>query len=221
MTQAWVTGKGPDNFGLRSWLIIEDGEAVLLGVNANTVRDVGSRMLDAVMPPRCLRCSAIVADTGALCADCFDQISFITAPLCMRCGIPFSDVYALSQENLTCGACLSDPPVYFRARAVFVYAAESRSLVTRLKFGDRTDLAPALARWMVRASEAILTDADLIMPVPLHRWRLLSRAYNQSTLLARTISKVSGIPSNFRVLRRVKSTPRQGGLSARARRHNV
>ena len=84
MTQAWVAGKGPDDFGLRSWRIIEDGEAVLLGVNANTVRDLGSRMLEAVMPPRCLRCSAIVAYKGALFSDCFDQISFITAPLCMR-----------------------------------------------------------------------------------------------------------------------------------------
>lgn len=187
----------------------------------HTLRDLGSRMLDAVMPPRCVRCGTIVANAGALCSDCFDQVSFITEPFCVRCGVPFTDVYAPSQENLTCGACLKDPPVVGRARAVFVYSAESRVLVTRLKFADRTDLAPTLARWMVRAGAELLSDANLIVPVPLHRWRLLSRTYNQSTLLARHISKQSDVAADFHALRRFKATPRQGGLSARARKRNV
>lgn len=190
-------------------------------VTHHTLRDLGLRVIDAVMPPRCVRCGTIVATAGALCAECFDQVAFITEPFCVRCGVPFTDVYAPSRGDLTCGACLKDSPQFGRARAVFVYTPESRVLVTRLKFADRTDLAPTLARWMVRAGSDVLAEADLIIPVPLHRWRLLSRTYNQSTLLARHISKQSGVAAEFHAVRRVKATPRQGGLSARARRRNV
>ena len=126
-----------------------------------------------------------------------------------------------ANTTLECGACLESPPVYDRVRAVFVYNADSRSLITRLKYGDRTDHAPALARWMNRAGNRLLDDADFMMPVPLHRWRLVSRTFNQSTLLARHLSKISGVPAKFDVLRRTKATPQQGRLSAQARRRNV
>ena len=207
-----------------------DGDPVELKANGGRVapawplsraREFGRRMLDAVMPPRCLRCGVIVADPRALCADCFEATTFITPPFCTRCGIPFVDAYASALDNLVCGACLDHPPEFDQTRAVFLYDENSRSLVTRFKYADRTDFSPALARWMVRAGASILDHADLILPVPLHRWRLFNRTYNQSALLSRHITHLSGVPAVFDVLRRAKATPRQGGLSARARRRNV
>ena len=148
-------------------------------------------------------------------------MTFITAPLCARCGTPFADVYTGTAETLVCGACLDHPPEFNRARAVFLYEANSRSLVTRFKYADRTDLAPALARWIARAGASILEDADLILPVPLHCWRLLSRTYNQSALLARRLARMTSVPSAFNTLRRTRETPTQGGLTAAARRQNM
>ncbi len=182
---------------------------------------IGRRMLDALMPPKCLGCGAVVADPGALCATCFEDVTFITAPYCARCGIPFDDPYTFGGEALVCGACSKHSPAFQRARAVFVYTEKSRGLVTRLKHADRTDFAPALARWMVRAGKEVLENADLLVPVPLHRWRLLVRTYNQSALLTRWVASEAHISARYNVLRRVKATPSQGGLSASSRRRNV
>ena len=144
------------------------------------LRTVASRFLDSVMPPRCLRCGAMVADPGALCSTCFETVTFITDPFCHHCGIPFTDIPVNTDSVLECGSCLEHPPVFDHARAVFVYDADSRPLITRLKYADRTDHAPSLARWMHRAGGAILDQADFMLPVPLHRWRLISRTFNQS-----------------------------------------
>lgn len=197
------------------------GDVDVTPFSSRRLNQIGRRVLDAVMPPRCLLCGALVADPGALCADCFESVSFITQPYCVRCGIPFLDFPVPYQAALTCGACLEHPPDFERARAVFVYNDASRSLVTRLKFSDRTDLAPWLARWMVRVAGELLDDADLIVPVPLHRWRILSRTYNQAALLTRHIAKLHAMKPEYHVLRRTKATHQQGGLSAIARRRNV
>lgn len=178
-------------------------------------------MLDFVMPPRCIMCGEVVADPGALCSSCFEEVTFITPPFCARCGIPFVDAVLDAQENTICGACIQNAPAFGRARAVFVYNEKSRSLVTRYKYADRTDFTPALGKWLTRAGTEVLDDADLILPVPLHRWRLFFRTYNQSALLARRVSGLSNVPAAYDVLRRKKRTPSQGGLSAKARRRNV
>lgn len=196
-------------------------EVLMIGASIRDVRELGRRVLDAVIPPRCIKCGDVVADTGALCAGCFEQITFITEPFCQSCGIPFSDSYAAHEDGLICGACTAHAPAFDRARAVLVYDDNSRSLVTSLKYADRTDLAPALARWMARAGTSLIDDADIILPVPLHRWRLLMRKYNQSSYLARSISRLTGLPVEYGLLRRVKATQSQGRLSAAARRRNV
>lgn len=187
----------------------------------NRLKALGRRGLDAVMPPRCLMCGVVAADPGALCATCFDDVTFITPPFCARCGIPFVDRFADEGATAICGACAKRSPSFDKARAVCVYDERSRSLITRLKYADRTDFTPALGRWMVRAGAELLAKADLVVPVPLHRWRLLTRTYNQSALLARWVSRLSDVPANYNALRRTKSTPSQGGLTASARRQNV
>ncbi|MHB1204489.1 MAG: double zinc ribbon domain-containing protein [Rhodospirillaceae bacterium] len=175
-------------------------------------------LLNALLPPQCLACNAVVDSAGALCADCFSRMTFVTAPQCETCGLPFETPVI---GAAVCGACLADPPAYGRARAVFVYDGESRGLVLRLKHGDRTDAAVHLARWMQRTGAALLEDCDVIVPVPLHRWRLLMRTYNQAALLANSLGRLAGKHVAVDALARVKATPSQGGLSATARRRNV
>jgi ComF family protein len=120
-----------------------------------------------------------------------------------------------------CGACLARPPAFARARAVFVYDAESRSILLDFKHGDRTDFAPALARWMARAGSELLADADLIAPVPLHPRRLWSRRFNQAALLALAIGRQTGVAVRPDLMRRRRNTPSQGRLSPAGRRRNV
>ena len=65
---------------------------------------------------------------------------------------------------------IANPPAYARARAAVRYDDVARTLVHALKYQDRTDLAPAMGRWMARAGRELLDEADVLVPVPLH-WR--------------------------------------------------
>jgi ComF family protein len=186
----------------------------------------GRRLLDSVLPPLCLGCNEIVAEPGALCAQCWPGFSFIAAPHCLRCGVPFVEDLGAGAE---CGACLKRAPRFRRARAALVYDDKSRSLVLPFKHGDRTDMARACGRWMASAGRELLADAELIAPVPLHWRRLFTRRYNQALLLARSLSRqrsaMESIPGTAKLapdlLRRARFTGSQAGLKAQERRTNV
>jgi len=101
------------------------------------------------------------------------------------------------------------------------YGDFSRRIVLSFKHGDRTDTAPALGRWLVRAGAGLIADADLIAPVPLHWTRLFARRYNQAALLAGVVGGVSGIPVVQDLLVRRRKTPSQGRMGWGQRRRNV
>lgn len=175
--------------------------------------------LDLVLPPQCLGCGAIVEGDAALCAPCFSRIRFLSAPLCAACGYPF-ELGAPNVESF-CGACARRPPAFDRARAVFAYDEASRGLVIGFKHADRTHGAPAFARWLARAGAELLPGCDVITPVPLHRWRLWTRRYNQSGLLAQALAHLAGCPYVPDLLIRTRATPSQGRLGRQARMRNV
>lgn len=181
------------------------------------------RALDLMLPPRCLGCGVEVAGDGTLCPACWQGIGFIAAPHCARCGLPFDyDPTGEGVGNLICGACIAHPPAFDRCRSVFAYDAGSRPLVLGFKHGDRTDCAPAFAQWLARAAAALLVEPDtLIAPVPLHRWRLLKRRYNQSALLALALGRLTGRTVIPDLLVRRRATESQGGLTAKGRARNV
>lgn len=185
---------------------------------ANSVRMAGKMAIDALLPPRCLACGMAVESTGALCASCFSGFTFITAPMCRVCGIPLEIAH---DDDLICGSCLRERPDFNRARAVFVYDATSRGLLLAFKHGDRTDAGVHLARWMRRAGSELIDYCDVMVPVPLHRWRLLWRAYNQAALLANALNKLTGKVTVPDALVRLRPTPSQGHLNRDARRRNV
>jgi ComF family protein len=145
-------------------------------------------------------------------------MTFLGPPGCVRCGYPFDiDPGPLA----ICGACLSEPPAFRRARAVFRYDDASKRLILGFKHADRTGAAPSFGRWMARAGAELLGEADLIVPVPLHRLRLFHRRYNQAALLANVLAKVSGVPCLPDALLRARHTPTQGLMGRRQRRLNV
>lgn len=183
-----------------------------------SLRGLVSRLSDLVLPPLCLSCGAGVEAHGALCGDCWRKIEFISEPFCPVTGLPFP--YDPGPGMLS-AAALASPPPYAMARAVMRYSDASAQLVHQFKYADRLEAAPAFGRWMARAGAALLKDADLIAPVPLHRRRLFSRRFNQSAELARQVARLSGVPFVPDLLERVRATRPQVGLSGDARRRNV
>lgn len=172
-------------------------------------------MLDVLLPPQCMLCTAAVDQPGHLCPACWPGIAFIAGPLCPSCGTP----YALPvPDGLVCGGCLKEPPRYARARAAFAYAGGGRDLVLRFKRGDRTDLAPGLARLMASSGASLLAECDAILPVPLHRRRLWQRRYNQAALLAGELGRLAGKPVLPDLLERPRPTRSLGRLGRTERR---
>ena len=195
----------------------------LLAQGLGILKKVGAAALDLVYPPVCLACRHAIGENSGLCPSCWSAMRFIERPFCERLGTPFDcDLAADEAGRVVSPAAIADPPVFSRARAVCLFDdGPARLLVHRLKYGDRMELAEPLGRWMARAGAELLDEADLIVPVPLHRLRLAHRRFNQSAALARVIAKISGVPLDPDILTRQKPTPPQVGLSRRLRAQNM
>ena len=181
-------------------------------------RRLARTVIDGLLPPCCLGCGAAVERQGTLCADCWKALTLLGPPCCACCGYPFP--YAVDDEAL-CAACSRQHPVFDAARSVFRYDDASRDLILRFKHADETHGAGFFGAWLARAGAAVCGRADLIAPVPLHRWRLLARRYNQAALLAGALARAADRPLAVDLLLRRRHTPSQGRLSAIARRRNV
>jgi ComF family protein len=182
------------------------------------IRGTVRRAVDIVLPPRCLGCGALVGEPGAVCPSCWSGIDFITAPMCHCCGLPFDYDEG---PGAICGDCARRPPLYGHARSAMIYNDASRRLVLAFKHSDRTDAAPAWGHWLSRAGSDLLAAADILVPVPLHRRRLITRRYNQAALMAQALGQQSGLPVAVDALRRTRATPSQGRMNRSQRERNV
>ena len=186
------------------------------------LRQIGRRAADIVLPPQPLF-RPQRGESRENGAQSWADVHFLDEPCCHYCGFPFDfDIPNLSPTaQPACGRCAAKKPAYDRARAAFVYDKASRSLVLRFKHGGETEGVRMFAQQMQRAGRNILQGADILVPVPLHRRRLIKRRFNQSALLARALSKQSGLPFDTNCLLRKRNTISQGGQSAAGRRRNV
>ena len=171
------------------------------------------------MPPRCLACGRETATAEALCASCWGELAFVAAPVCGRCGLGLLAEGADVDD--VCGACHAAPPRFDRARAALAYDDASRPIILGFKHGGRLEAAPLFVRWLEVAGGPLVTEADLIAPVPLHWRRMLGRRFNQAAELARGLGRRTKTPYAPDLLLRPRPTPSQSGLSAAARRRNM
>ncbi len=183
------------------------------------LRPVRSALREVVafaLPPRCPGCGTVVAEDHNFCLDCWRSLDFLGGSACAQCGEPIELAY---HEEARCGACLADPPPFDRARAAVAYGPIARALALKLKYGRRPGIALTMARPMRRVGAAML-DGALIVPVPLHRWRIWSRGYNQAALIARALARESGDLA-LDLVERPKRTPPLRGLGRLARERTV
>ncbi len=203
---AWTAWrqKGPLTLGAPPWL-----------------RNGARGALDLVLPPTALdggpKTPTPVQSSG-LTAGAWGRIRFIEAPFCDGCGAPFD--YDMGQ-GARCAACQARHPAFDHGRAACLYDEHSRDLILKLKHGDRTDLAGLFARWLARAAADLVGDVEAVAPVPLHRWRLLGRRFNQAAEIARPLARMTGLAYWPDALIRARATDSQAGKSGLGRRRNV
>ena len=179
---------------------------------ALNIRKLATWMLDFALPPRCAGCGTIVGDVHSFCPECWKRIEFLGSGGCVTCGLPLQ-----ATDAELCAVCLARRPRIDRKRAAVPYDEVSRGFALRLKYGRKIAIAKTMARYMASLIEA-QGDSTLLVPVPLHRGRLWKRGFNQSAIVARELSRRTGLQTNVFVLKRVKRTPPLKGLSLQQRR---
>jgi ComF family protein len=182
------------------------------------LRAAAGLALDSVLPPRCIVSGQPVERQGQVAPDVWAGLDFIGEPFCVACGFPFD--FEVDGEA-RCAACLALEPPYETARAALKYGETSRDIILGFKHADKTHAVTAFMPWLKRAGKEMLAEADMIAPVPLHYWRMISRRYNQSAIIAGALSKEMGKPVALDLLKRVRATPTQGHLNAKQRFRNV
>lgn len=145
-------------------------------------------------------------------------LTFLDEPCCHSCGYPFE--YFMGQGQI-CAPCMANPPNFDRARSALQYHVDSSPLILSFKHGGRTQNLKRFAQQMARAGRAFWPEADLIIPVPLHKSRLRKRRFNQAGLLGRAIASQTNIPFDPHSLKRHKFTVSQGSQTAKGRYRNV
>ncbi|HEU0153449.1 MAG TPA: ComF family protein [Arenimonas sp.] len=172
----------------------------------------------ALLPPRCLVCTAPGADDRDLCGACRDALPW-SGPACPRCALPTP-----AGRGRGCGRCLARAPPLDATLAVLAYRFPVDRLLLRFKFHGDLAAGRLLAQLMASALPARLAGAPppaAVVPVPLHPGRLRQRGYDQARELARPVAAALGLPLHADALHRVRATEAQTRLDAAGRRGNV
>jgi ComF family protein len=184
---------------------------------ASLVRHIVREAVDFALPPRCPACGTITPEPHRFCFGCWKSLTFLGDPCCACCGLPF----AYGDSAGLCGRCLAEAPPFERLRAAVAYGEVARTVVLKLKYSGRPGLAETLARFMLRhlgdTDRAAGEKGALLVPVPLHRWRLWKRGYNQAALLASALGRAAAVEFAPDLLRRTRATPPLKGLGRRER----
>jgi ComF family protein len=183
---------------------------------ASLARSALRPILDFALPPRCPGCGTVTDEPHRFCLACWSALTFLGDPCCARCAMPFD--YGEDSEVI-CGRCLAEPPPYHRLRAAVAYGDIARTVALKLKYGGRPGVAETMARFMERHLDA--STAPILAPVPLHRWRIWRRGYNQAALIAGTMARRAGLEAQLDLVERVKATPVLRGMSPRERKQAV
>lgn len=174
-----------------------------------------SPVIDLIFPPRCPLCGDPLAAQGGLCVECWGKLAIPGNPACTLCQRPLGAEHE-GAIGLVCAPCLATPPRHDGIAAATLYNDTSRDLVLAFKHGRRTALGKLLAM-LIEARVPPLEGRWVVVPVPLNRWRLWQRGFNQAAILAEHLAKARCQTFLPDALLRPKRTPSLGGLNRRAR----
>ena len=183
---------------------------------------IKDHILNILMPRVCHACGRDqrAADRLPLCETCLAGLKETGPHVCARCGVNLPD------GGKFCYSCRGSKAQNFKCsliRSALVFTPETRSLVHNFKYGGRVYLQKFLAGKLDAAFEKTpgFKTADIICPVPLHPFKLRSRGYNQSALLAEILAKNKSIFYEEKLLKRKKNTRAQAKLKKADRIKNT
>ncbi|MDX1923666.1 MAG: ComF family protein [Rickettsiaceae bacterium] len=183
------------------------------------IKYFASSGLDFLAPYKCISCNAISMENNALCSICWSKHIFIEEPLCKRCGIAFE--IDIGDEALLCPRCANDSTGYDVARSIFKYNEGSKSIIFKFKYGDQTHLANFFAKMFMVKYRDLIMSADIITCVPMHKLKRIFRLYNQSQVIAKSLSNNAKIQFLPNLIIKKSYTKSQSSLSREKRKTNL
>lgn len=182
------------------------------------MKEIFNNLQNLIYPPKCLLCDCLISENGYLCSKCWSKINFISKPYCNMCGFPLD---ASDCEDVSCMICIYKKPAFNSLRAVMHYDEHSKKLITRFKYSDKTNLSITLGKWLATIGKNLLNQTDYLTPVPLHKFRLITRKYNQAALLCTAMNKNYNKQILFDAIIRTKNTKPQATMTKKKRLNNV
>lgn len=169
--------------------------------------------MDLIYPPHCVVCRE--AEDGYLCPKCSEKITLIVPPVCRKCGTPC--------ESYTCEQCRDREYAFECARSAGVFDGVLREAIHALKYRNLIVTADPLAEILIKAfpQTGFVGTVDTVVPIPIHRSRMVDRGFNQSEELAFRLARRIGLPVETRVLRKARKTRHQVDLPFDLRATNV
>ena len=181
----------------------------------NQSKSVLDKLSRPGIPTTCVLCDQ-PANAGGICPQCLRMLPWNDV-FCERCG---QTMLARQPGGTWCSACQHSPPPFQKARAPLIYGFPVDAVIKAIKFRRHLWYVPALSDLLLQYVECEFTDADALLPVPLHRWRQMLRGFNQALELCRTLRKATGLPIDTQPIR-IRATAAQTGLNANERRKNL
>ncbi|MGC0371755.1 MAG: hypothetical protein DGJ47_000455 [Rickettsiaceae bacterium] len=176
------------------------------------------RVIDYILPNRCIACLKLSSDNEGICAECFMKLNFISSPYCQKCGSPFEFKI---EHQLVCTKCVINPQKYFLARSLLRFDEESKKIIHNFKYNDATENADIFAKMIIARYAKDFQGVNIIAPVPMNRFKRIFRRYNPAQILAKSLSQrmnVSFIPD---LLIKTKWTKAQTNLNKAQREKNL
>jgi ComF family protein len=178
---------------------------------------------ELLWPRRCMICDGNMPEDPSrycLCPICIQEISHDPFETCRRCA---SSIGPHSITEGGCPRCRNEHFQFSSAVRFGLYDGKLRDAILRMKHLQSQDLAEALGEnWaMNRSAQLLEAKPQVIVPVPLHRWRRWQRGYNQADAVARGLAFRLNLPVNSSALKRIRATPPQTAMTIEGRRENV
>ncbi|NLD38974.1 MAG: ComF family protein [Desulfatiglans sp.] len=183
-----------------------------------------TELIDIIYPKKCHICMDFLDDSERklpdICNTCFSSFPLLTHPFCSICGVPF--VSKVEEDHL-CEKCIRTRPFYDELRSPYLYEDKIMEAIHRLKYSGKSYLAKSMGRLLADFLTEWTGDLDgmIMIPVPLHKRKLRQRGFNQSVLLAKSISRLLNLKTDYFTLTRIRYTETQTGLTLEERRKNV
>ncbi len=178
-------------------------------------------LAEVFFPRSCLHCGDAVecSDYQFLCSACSRELFFSKPPTCSTCGYPFLGMLAGPR---VCPHCAELDPLFDQGKTLFLAKGPARSIIHVLKyqygFYALEDVKAMIAKAPYYKN---YFDGGILVPVPLHSTKERERGFNQSLMIARSLSEATAARDLQKLLVRTKYTQTQTQLSRATRHQNV